>query len=141
MVIRRKVYEQIKHFVRDHSKEVGGILGALDSDITDTVPDTGLITECGCEYKPDICFLNKNIKRWQDEGISLQGIYHTHFHHVEMLSEDDCEYAKKILLAMPENVEYLYFPVVVLPEMELVPYKCRIFNGQLQVTREILVVK
>ncbi len=140
MVINNRVYEQIKQFVDEQSSEVGGLLGAVDSVITSTIPDSGLETVCGCEYRPNTRFLNAEIKKWNNRGISLAGIYHTHFHCVETLSEGDCEYAKTILLSMPENIDSLYFPVVVLPEKGLIPYLCRLCNGQLHVTREKLVV-
>lgn len=50
------------------------------------------------------------------------GIVHVHFGGAKTLSDGDKRYIEKIMRAMPDSIRQLYFPIVVQPDRELIPY-------------------
>lgn len=118
--------------------EIGGILGSRDGyavtdfvlDIPESKPDHP------CVYAPNVGFLNDRIETWQHDGIHFMGLFHTHFAGVRTLSCLDMQYINKIMLAMPEGIQYLYFPLFVLPERELVAFKAERREGKVLVVEE-----
>ncbi len=105
--------------------ETGGILGSSAGQKIDRVimDEPHISRGRMCSYSPNVAFLNKNIEIWQNDGIVFQGIFHTHFMNIETLSLADKEYITAIMKAMPNDVEYLYFPVFVLPKRKLISFK------------------
>lgn len=67
-------------------------------------------------------FFNCCIEGWANKGIAFSGIIHTHFAGIKTLSQGDLLYIEKIMKAIPEGVNKIYFPILVLPEMEIVSY-------------------
>lgn len=105
-----------------HPPEVGGILGGHDNIIDTTFYDIGLSGCTKCSYIPNTPLINSVIYKWQLESIAFMGIYHTHFYNVTSLSPGDEQYAKAILSSMPKSIAYLFFPILVIPQRELVCY-------------------
>ena len=117
--------------------ETGGIIGGVGGIITSFLFDEGHSVNDHAAYIPDIELINSRIQRWQEEGISFYGMYHTHPDHQETLSGDDVLYIKEIMRAMPDNVPFLYFPVVI-PKQKIIPYKATIVKDTVDLTEDIL---
>ena len=101
---------------------MGGILGMAGGVITSVYMDVDTITDrTRAIYKPNIIILNRQITRWSENGIIFAGIFHTHPFNQHTLSEDDNQYIKQIMEAMPQSVNSLFFPVVI-PNHEIYSY-------------------
>ena len=143
MRILKSVIDTINDSILDMPPETGGILGSHDNELIDEVimDSPGPTNTRPCSYFPNVDFLNQNIKLWQDNGISFAGIFHTHFAGVKTLSWGDKKYIDAIMKSMPSYIEYLYFPIFVLPDRELVCYKAIRTNGIIDIQAEELVIE
>lgn len=143
MRISKSVIDTINNSISDLPPETGGILGSYDKELIDEVViDSPSPTNTRpCSYFPNVDFLNQNIKLWQDNGISFAGIFHTHFAGVKTLSSGDKKYIDAIMKSMPSYIEYLYFPIFVLPDRELVCYKAIRSNKIIDIQTENLVIE
>ncbi len=92
--------------------EVGGIIGGKNDIVTCYFADKGSKENCYDSYYPSTDLLNDQIAKWQDSGIDFYGIYHTHFAGDDGLSCSDRRYIVNIMQAMPQEIKYLYFPIV-----------------------------
>ncbi len=101
--------------------EAGGIIGGKDGQIFLWEFDSGY-KESGCIYRPNVYKLNAIIDTWTERGYEFMGILHVHFGGSRYLSGGDKEYIEKIMRAMPNSINQLYFPIVVQPERELISY-------------------
>ena len=141
MRITKRTYESIVCYPRDVPPETGGIIGSRKGDGIDTfVGDPGRESSYGCSYVPDTSFLNAKLEEWLLEGILFAGMVHVHFHGVRTLSEGDKVYIKRILESMPRELQTLYFPLIVLPKRELVPYRAFLQDGELSVEEDMLEI-
>lgn len=122
MKIRKKVYHDILTMVKETSPESGGIIGGRNGVIEFAEYDAGIPQGRMCSYSPDVQRLNQVITKWEQQDITFCGMFHTHYFRVETLSEGDISYIKKIMDSMPERIEKLYFPLVVLPQKEMIVY-------------------
>ena len=93
-------------------REYGGILGGRNDVITEFVFDKGLVNENIGTYIPNVRFLNDCIDKWQSQNINFYGIIHNHLTEYAELSTEDVKCIEKIMNAMPQYIEYLYFPVI-----------------------------
>ncbi len=123
MRIRKNLYEKIQNLVNPFPPECGGILGRKGNIVTDFVYDEGMKSEKMCSYVPNVKVLNEIIQRWKDEDITFSGIFHTHYFSIRTLSHGDRCYIEAIMQNMPDEVKELYFPIVVMPQKEMVAYK------------------
>lgn len=64
------------------------------------------------------------------------GVFHVHFGGAEALSEGDRNYIARIMDAMPEGYDRLYFPVVVMPERRVVAYQAVRTNEKIEIKRD-----
>ena len=135
MRIRKILYENIQNIVNPFPPECGGILGRKGNIITDFVYDEGMKSEKMCNYVPNVKFFNETIQRWQNEDITFAGIFHTHYFGIRTLSYGDRCYIKEIMKNMPDEVNELYFPIIVMPQKEMVAYKA------MKDVNEILIVE
>ena len=110
--------------------------GGRDQTVTDIVLDKGRIGGRPCSYTPDVAFLNREIKRWAEKGLRFMGVFHVHFGGAEALSEGDRNYIARIMDAMPEGYDRLYFPVVVMPERRVVAYQAVRTNEKIEIKRD-----
>lgn len=143
MKISKKVMDYINSNISNSPPEIGGILGSENSEVISKVMIDKQRENIrrGCFYAPDVKLFNSCIEEWQDEGIEFKGIFHTHFAGVRSLSQADKSYIMNIMKAMPPQLEYLYFPVFVLPNRELVV--CRAFRNKSEICieeEELIVV-
>lgn len=124
MRIIKALFDKLNNAIPIEPPETGGILGSTDGEVIDYfIPD--LPSDTGlhyCSYKPNVRYFNAKIAEWQERSIQFMGIYHTHFANVKTLSSADRTYIEQIMLAMPQGVGWLYFPIFTLPERVLTPY-------------------
>lgn len=130
MMIQKHIYWKLLNSVPTAPPEAGGILGSVNGIVCAYQMDIGYFAGRGCFYSPNTSFLNSHIKKWQEQGIQFCGIFHTHFFGVQTLSDGDALYIRAIMQAMPRCIHQLYFPIVVLPEKEIVSYFA-IHNGEM----------
>lgn len=135
MVVLKRTYEELMQSVPDRPPETGGIIGGINRTVMTYEPDLGLVTRCRCSYRPDTARLNSIIRSWELEGICFLGIYHTHFYGVETLSNGDIQYIGSIMMALRDQLKRLFFPIVVMPQKEIVAYEAELAENGLRVVR------
>lgn len=120
-----KIHNEILNEVLDQMPlmppEAGGIIGGKEGRVSLWEYDTGYLTK-GCSYCPNVNFLNEVIAAWIDRGYDFMGIVHVHFGGSKLLSDGDKKYIEKIMKAMPNSIEKLYFPIVVQPDKQIFSY-------------------
>lgn len=133
MRILKSIYEEIINNVPEHMPESGG----NNNTITSVVFDEGKQDEFRhCHYTPNVKRLNSILLEWTEKDIEFYGLFHTHFHSVSTLSEGDITYIKNILDAMSKSKKLLYFPIVVLPEKEIISYCCSMNGSELNIVQD-----
>lgn len=143
MRILKSIIDMIDSLVSEQPPETGGILGSHDNEFIDELvmdePNPHAIKNCS--YTPNISFLNQNIELWQNNNINFKGIFHTHYFGVKTLSCGDRKYITEIMHKLPKCIEYLYFPIFVLPNRELICYKAIRENEAILVEEEPLIIE
>lgn len=127
MKIRRYIYFKIVNSCPAVPPESGGILGGKSDIITVFASDIGIAGNGYDEYIPNTEKLNQIISDWNEIGIEFFGIYHSHFPGGEELSNADKKYIAKIMEAVAEFKNELYFPLV-FPGKKIIVYKAK-FDG------------
>lgn len=140
MKIEQVIYEQILQNQRIIPPETGGILGGCNNIICANQYDKGVQTERKCSYTPNVKMLNEVIRKWHQKNILLMGIYHTHFFDIETLSEGDKKYIKIILKSMPEMINQLYFPLIIMPKRTMLCYVAKIKSGKVVIKKDKLEI-
>ncbi len=140
MKITCNVYNKIILSQRDTPPETGGILGGINGTVTAAELDKGMQTREGCCYSPNVKAINETIKSWQQDNILFMGIFHTHFFGVKTLSLADKSYIEKIMKNMPSFIEGLYFPLIVMPQKEMIVYKATTNKERLTFEAENIVI-
>lgn len=142
-MIEKSTYEYILNNVPKTPPEAGGILGAKQGTIVQAYLDKGLSKNKYCCYEPNTFLLNSVIQNWQKQNIDFVGIFHTHYYGVSTLSKNDISYINLILNSMPEEVENLYFPVVLPEQQTIIPYIAiktvngiKIFEEKIKIAKE-----
>lgn len=139
MIIYKKVIEFIFSEVEDIVCESGGILGATGQVITNVEIDKGL-HRAKCSYEPDVNKLNSVIDMWRNQEIDFAGVFHTHFFGVSTLSDGDITYINLIMKAMPDDIDCLYFPIVLPESKQIIPYRAFKENSSIQIDLDILKI-
>ena len=140
MKIGKHIFSEIVNIKTDISVEIGGILGGDGDVVRIHYLDRGLQSGRVCSYTPDVTLLNAIIAEWQANDIQFMGIYHTHFHDVQTLSEGDIRYIHKIMKNMPDILEKLYFPIVTLPGRNVISYVATRESGVVKINEDHLVL-
>ena len=141
MRICRDIYNNILISVNEIPPESGGILGERDKIVQFVEYDEGVKNEKMCSYSPNVEKLNLVIQDWQRKGIMFCGIFHTHFFGVETLSEGDILYIKSIMKQMPLEIKKLFFPIVVLPQREMIVYVVNREQEQLIIKKDTILIE
>lgn len=141
MKIYHEIYGKILENQNERPPETGGILGAINGVIAKVYFDLGMQTETMCSYIPNIKNLNTIIENWQNEKIIFSGIFHTHFWGVKTLSATDKEYIYKIMKNMPNEIRSLHFPLIVMPQKQMICYRAVFVNEKLAIEIEDLEIK
>lgn len=141
LLIKKDILNSLNEQISNRPPESGGILGSSGNVITEIAFDKPNNNQHPCSYCPNVEYLNSIIHKWSEQKIEFAGIFHTHFADVTTLSSGDKRYIKKILLAMPDGTECLYFPVYALPSRALIMYHACIKEDKLKIcTTEFEIV-
>jgi len=110
--ISTAVYKQIHDKIGKHQPELGGMLGGSRKDrtITHFHFDAGADTSGGT-YSPDTNTLNQVLSGWNDQGIDLVGMVHSHPKNFMHPSYGDEIYAKAFLKAC-KDMDAFFMPIV-----------------------------
>lgn len=141
MIISKDTYIDIIRTIKPDPPETGGILGGKNNIVTEFFPDKGIPSQKMCSYYPNVYLLNQTIKRWQLRNVEFMGIFHLHFWGVDTLSEGDEKYIKRIMKYMPEDIDNLYFPIIVVPQYEMVCYVAKRISGECYISRDELCIQ
>ncbi len=96
-VITAEVYEEIKRTIGCRKPEQGGILGSSDGKHIDFYYFDKTADRSSASYTMDTKALNEVIHKWNDSGIQLVGIIHSHPQGINRPSYGDMETAKHII--------------------------------------------
>ena len=141
MILSRDVKEEMDLIIPCCPPECGGILGMHDDIIMYVEFDIKQTNSTHmCSYYPDVNFFNNIIRKWASEGIAFKGMFHTHFANVKTLSDGDIEYIEKIMNAVKESADHLYFPVYILPDRDLIVYLASLKNGRVNICVDDLII-
>lgn len=121
MTIDQHTYDALRTAFSPVPPEAGGILGSSNGCICAFAYDPGTPDITRNCYTPNVDFLNRIIEQWQTQGITFYGIVHSHPTGQQKLSEADLSYIQTILDCMPEQIDALYFPIVI-PGEGVFPY-------------------
>ena len=118
MDILNSVFKQLVCSLPCPPPERGGILGGQDGVISTYAIDDGLQGfDCYAQYYPNVKKLNEIIRNWEKQHIVFYGIFHSHFPGGNQLSLGDERYIRQIMMAMPTEVNTLFFPLVIQTSM------------------------
>lgn len=143
MRILKSVIDAIDSLVSEQPPETGGILGSHDNELIDelVMDEPNPRTIKNCSYTPNISFLNQNIELWQSNNINFKGLFHTHYYGIKTLSCGDKKYINEIMCGLPKCIQYLYFPIFVLPNRELICYNAIRGNKAILIEEEPLIIE
>lgn len=121
MYITKIAYTKIIRGVAHIPYETGGIIGESNGIVSYVELDVGMEQRgmSKCYYSPNTRKMNMCISVWQKRNINFCGIFHSHLGNNETLSEGDLRYIRRIMFAMPEQIEKLYFPLIALPQSKM----------------------
>jgi len=121
MIICQNVFSIIINISRLNTVEIGGIIGGKMCKKKEIISRFSFDNYCQPNkseyYVPDTKNLSKIITHWQERGTTFYGVFHSRLDTSKELSSADKEYIKNIMLAMPDEVDHLYF-LLVLPKCE-----------------------
>lgn len=116
-IITAEVYEQIRNTIGRRKPEHGGILGSSDGQHIDYYYFDKTASRTSSSYTMDTDALNKVINRWNDNGIQMVGIIHSHPHGINRPSYGDMETAKHIIESIDVQGKFFTPIVQVSPEL------------------------
>ena len=122
MNIPESVYRILLTICSSKETEIGGILGGENNIIKHLYFDVNRKSSIS-NYTPDTKLLNPIISDWQNQNIEFYGIFHSHPDISEHLSSADEEYIREIMVSIPDEIEYLYFPLVLPKCVKIIVYK------------------
>lgn len=132
MKISHRVLDELLSSIPCAPPETGGILGGKSGTVSTYAIDLGLDTFDNYDhYYPNVKYLNQIINDWAKQGISFYGVFHSHFPGGEQLSLRDKKYISHIMLAMPLEVNELFFPVI-LPT-GIIGYQASRYGSQVRI--------
>lgn len=135
MNIRERVYWIMLTICSSKKTEIGGILGGENKVIKHLYFDVNRKSSIS-NYSPDTKLLNCVISDWQNHNIEFCGIFHSHLDISEHLSPADGKYIKEIMLSMPDEIECLYFPLVLPKCGKIISYKAIRQNSKVNIIRD-----
>ena len=136
MKIHTGILNEVLNCMPSVPPETGGIMGGKEGRICLWEYDMGY-PQKGCEYRPNVIFLNRVIEEWVNQGYDFMGILHVHFGGSRNLSGGDKRYIEKIMRAMPLYITRLYFPIVVQPDRQIVSYvACKNLLGGIKIMKD-----
>ncbi len=141
-IITAEVYKQISDTIGRRKPEQGGILGSSDGKHIDHYYFDESADRTAASYTMNTKALNEVIHRWNDNGVQLVGIIHSHPQGVITPSYGDKETAKHIIETI--NVQGKFFtPIVqVSPklngEIKIYPYT---FEQTVEMKQQAMIIE
>ena len=125
-IMTAEVYEQIRRTIGTRKPEQGGILGSSAGIHIDYYYFDKTADRTAASYTMDVKALNEVIHRWNDNGIQLVGIIHSHPQGCTRPSYGDMETAKHIIETIDVRGKFFTPIVQVSPrlngDIKLYPY-------------------
>lgn len=141
MQINHIIAQNIINEANSYTYETGGIIGSSSTNVIDCYAfDKGIQSNCRCTYSPNVKEINKQIEEWSSRNISFCGIYHSHFGKARTFSDSDKKYIKTIMECMPPSVDFLNFPIILIPEGIFVNYIVKLDNGKLTIKEDTITL-
>lgn len=106
-----------------------GIICAYYHDASGSVTDRAV-------YEPDVETLNRVIAAWEEQNIQWIGLVHSHLSGQTSLSTSDKHYIRSVFTALPEQVEHLYFPIVLPGEGYIIPFIAKRNGEDVRIRRD-----
>ena len=122
-IITAEVYDQIKRTIGTRKPEQGGILGSSDGVHIDHYYFDKTADRTAASYTMDAKALNEVIHEWNDNGIQLVGIIHSHPQGCTKPSYGDMETARHIIETIDVKGKFFTPIVQVSPK----------FNGNIKI--------
>ena len=122
-IITAEVYDQIKRTIGTRKPEQGGILGSSDGIHIDHYYFDKTADRTSASYTMDAKALNEVIHEWNDNGIQLVGIIHSHPQGCTKPSYGDMETARHIIETIDVKGKFFTPIVQVSPK----------FNGNIKI--------
>ncbi len=136
MLIYKYVYNILLKSYSNTFDESGGILGGQNGIIKYFEFDEGIGSKSIGKYYPNVNKLNCQIDLWQENNIAFYGIIHSHFQSDPSLSDGDKVYIRQIMINMPKEIKYLYFPLVFPIEHKIVSFKAIRNNEDIAIVKD-----
>lgn len=133
MKILISVYHQILKFSAKKPSEIGGIIGGKNNIIEYVYFDINTSIH---SYAPNTNRLNDIISVWRKQSIEFFGIFHSHLDTSERLSNADEKYIKEIMYAMPEEIHFLYFPLILPKCKKMIVFKAIRKNNMIDIIKD-----
>ena len=138
MDIKAETLQNLIHGPYASDREQGGLLGGKVGLISTVYVDKGLDIGKRCSYAPDTDTCNRVISDWLEKGLDFYGIFHTHMDGTE-LSDSDVLYIARIMRALADYTDSLYFPVVI-PKREVKVYKTLYQDGKMKIMNDKIII-
>ena len=110
-IFTAEVYDEICKTIGSRRPEYGGLLGSSDGEHIDHYYFDATSKRSAGVYMMDIPACNKVIHEWNDNGVELVGVIHSHPHGVTRPSHGDLLMAKNIIESI--NVHGKFFTPIV----------------------------
>ena len=110
-IITSDVYEEIRRTIGCRKPEHGGILGSSDGKHIDHFYFDKTADRSSASYTMDTKALNEVIHKWNDNGVLLVGIIHSHPQGITRPSYGDMETAKHIIETLDVKGKF-FTPIV-----------------------------
>lgn len=117
LIITAEVYDQIRRTIGTRKPEQGGILGSSDGIHIDHYYFDKTASRTSASYTMDAKALNEVIHEWNDNGIQLVGIIHSHPYGCTQPSHGDMMTAKHIIETIDVKGKFFTPIVQVSPEL------------------------
>jgi hypothetical protein len=121
--ITADVWQEIKKTIGKLPPESGGMLGGCrDTNTISTYYFDNSAQTTGSAYSPDVQVVNTILDKWNNDGIQLMGMIHSHPDTYRQPSSSDEEYAKRIISACKGMTQFFMPIVITRPYFELLPF-------------------
>lgn len=141
-IITAEVYDQIRRTIGTRKPEQGGILGSSDGVHVDHYYFDKTAVRTSASYTMDANALNEVIHQWNDNGIMLVGIIHSHPHGCTKPSYGDMEMARQIIETIDVKGKFFTPIVQVSPKLngdiKIYPYT---FEQSVTMKEQLLTIE
>ncbi len=134
-----KAYNVLKNIsINDY--EIGGIIGGRKNIVFNVCFDKTDIQYNMGVYTANVEYLNSVIKMWQNDSIEFYGIFHSHTNGVRDLSKGDIDSICTIMKGLPNDIDKLYFPLII-PNETVLLFSAQRLEHEISITKENVIMK